>query len=87
MIRLKVHALGLASGVVTVVFYALCMAWYALAPEQLIRFSGYVSHFNFSSVAGAAPTWPSFFAGLVFWFVASYVCGALFAWFYNRWAK
>lgn len=85
--HLKAHALGIASAVVTAIFYALCVAWYALAPDQLVSFSGYVSHFDFSLVMGPEPTLLSFLAGLVFWFVISYVSGWLFAWFYNRVAK
>ncbi|MBI4994837.1 hypothetical protein HZC21_04325 [Candidatus Peregrinibacteria bacterium] len=84
----KPHGFGLASAVLTAIGYGLCSLLYALWPKQSLEFMNYTSHnFDFSLIAGEGLTWPSFFAGLVVWVVVAYILGALFAWFYNQFAK
>lgn len=86
--HLKPNGLGLASAVLTAIGYGLCSLMYALWPAQSLKFMNYTSHnFDFSLIAGSGLTWPSFFAGLVVWVVLAYIMGALFAWFYNQFAK
>ncbi len=86
--HLKPHGLGLAAAVLTALGYGLCSLLYALWPEQSLKFMNFTSHnFDFSLIAGDGLTWASFFAGLVIWVIFAYVFGALFAWFYNKFAK
>lgn len=88
MHHLKTNALGLAFAVVGGIGYVVCSALYALWPAESLTYSSYLSHnLNFAPLAGNPMTWGSFFAGLIVWFILSYVGGALFAWFYNQFAK
>ncbi len=86
--HLKPHALGLSGGLVTAIGYVLCSAWYALDQVSAVKFFGYILHkFNLAQIAGTGLDWGSFFAGLVAWFVMTYVSLWVTAWLYNKLLK
>ncbi|MBI2003121.1 MAG: hypothetical protein HYS76_00890 [Candidatus Wildermuthbacteria bacterium] len=76
---------ALAAAKVMGIWYVLCAAFLALAPEVGLRLFGWMVHLvNLESVVNAGVTATGFFVGLVELVALAYATAWAFAWFYNR---
>lgn len=84
--KLKIKAFALASGAASAIIYVIGCIIFAIAPGFTLKIFSYIGHADFS-IFTKVFNFGNFILGLIILFVVSYLSGALFAWFYNKFLK
>ena len=84
--KLNIKAIAIAEAVVAGILFVLCRLLFALAPDTTLAAMKYLFHTDWTGIA-VPVTWGGFFLGLVFFMALTAVVGAVWAWFYNRFAR
>ena len=84
--KLNVKAIAIAEAVVAGSLFVLCRLAFTLAPDTTLAAMRYLFHTDWTGIA-VPVTWGGFFLGLVVFMAFTAVVGAVWAWFYNRFAR